>query len=369
MTAIETGVWILLDRIPVVAPWGLPTTWRQLDLILEGQGFDLGEVLQHAGSVLRTRTKKNQSITLLLGFPAEEKVGDRPSRAHWLAVGAVPLAHCQSKINGFRSTEASRQKLDAAVAKSPTKLNWIKTMNWSADQLRRRAPTTAKLSSAKIVLLGAGALGGVVADNLLRMGNRDLTILDGERLEVGNLTRHVLGLESVGRNKALALAGALNSSMIDGRVVGYATSFPPADPSVIEVLQAADVVVDCTGADEVLRQMADFAWGNEKIFVSLSVTWRAEGLLAYAASETAFPYHDAIHRFGDAGAPAPEPDESTMEGIGCWHPIFPATAEDMRLWGSIASRVIRDALQTPRRRFAYFRQIQDGQIQLVSSDV
>src|SRR5690606_13853379 len=142
-----------------------------------------------------------------------------------------------------------------AVAQSHSRLNWVRTMNWTSDQLRRRGPSSEQLASSRIVLLGAGALGSAVAENLLRMGNRDLAILDGERLEVGNLTRHALGLEAVGRNKALALAGALNSSMIDGHTIGYATNFPPSEASAIDALRAADVVVDCTGADSVLRRM------------------------------------------------------------------------------------------------------------------
>jgi molybdopterin/thiamine biosynthesis adenylyltransferase len=197
------------------------------------------------------------------------------------------------------------------------------------------------------------------------MGNRDLVILDGERLEVGNLTRHTLGIHAVGRNKALALADALNTSMIDGRTVGYASNFPPRDTDVIKVLRDADAVVDCTGADDVLRRLADFDWGTEKIFVSLSITWKAEGLIAYTASEASFPCVDAVERMASIKAPTPTPSESTMEGIGCWHPIFPATAEDMRLWAALGTRVIRRAIERPTRSLAYYRRHEDGQIELV----
>lgn len=365
----NTAVWILLDEIPLVEPWGLPTTWRQLNDVVGTLGVDLGEVLEFAGTRLRSRTRKKQEIALLLGFPAAERVGNPPDRVHWLALGPVPLRHRDSKANGFRSNEIARRKLDAALAKSPFKLDWMKSMNWSADQIRRRGPATQRVASAKIVLIGAGALGGAVAENLVRMGNLHMNILDAERVEVGNLVRHVLGLEAVGRNKAMALAAALNSSMIDAQAIGHATSFPPNDQGVIDALRAADVVIDCTGSDDVLRFMSGFEWGNEKVFVSLAVTWGAEGLLAFVASEASFPHHDAIERFQLAGAPVPDPQESTMEGIGCWHPIFPATAEDMRMWASIGSRVVRQAIEAPGRKFLYFRQRDDGQIRIERADV
>ncbi|MER9375432.1 ThiF family adenylyltransferase [Mesorhizobium sp. M0491] len=367
--SVQMGVWLRLDKIPVVRPWGLPTTWSELNALIAEQGFDLGEILHFAGVQLRKRTHKNESATLLLGFPVEERVGDGPSRLHWMAIGSVPLQHRHSKMNGFRPIEANRRMLDRAVAQSHGRLDWMRTMNWTSDQLRRRGPSSEKLGSSRIALLGAGALGGAVAENLLRMGNRDLVILDGERLEVGNLTRHALGLEAVGRNKAVALADALNSSMIDGRTVGHATNFPPSDESVIATLRAADVVVDCTGADDVLRRMADFDWGTEKIFVSLAITWRAEGLLAYTASEVSFPYFDAVERMASMETPSPARSESTMEGIGCWHPIFPATAEDMRLWAAFGTRFIRKAIESPSRTLSYYRQHEDGQIELVATNV
>lgn len=365
----QMGFWLRLNTIPLAGPWGLPTTWSELNALIAEQGFELEEMLDVAGMRLRKRTYKNKNVTLLLGFPAEERVGDEPSRMHWLAIGSVPLQHLNSKMNGFRRNEANRRMLDRAVAHSKKQLNWTRTMNWTSDQVRRRSPASEKLSSSKVVLLGAGALGGAIAENLLRMGNRDLCILDGETLEVGNLTRHSLGLEAVGWNKALALADALNSSMIDGRATGYATSFPPKDTSVIATLRAADMVVDCTGSDDVLHRMANFDWDKEKIFVSLAITWRAEGLLAYTASEVGFPYFDAVERLASLDTPSPAPSESTMEGIGCWHPIFPATAEDMRLWASFGTRIIREALDKPGRKLSYYRQQDDGQITLVHPNV
>lgn len=355
--------WIRLDEIPVMQPWGLPTTWLELSALLNLQGVDLASILGLAGAARRKRSHRAENHLLVLGFPVPEEIGATPSRLHWLAINRVPLAARHSVHRGFRPTEQTRLRIDGEIAASRTPINWIRTMNWAADQTRRRGPVNESLATSRIVLIGAGALGGPVAENFVRMGNTTMTIMDDERLEAGNLTRHVLGLEALGHNKAQALAAGLNSTMVDARVTGLAERFPPTSEVGMEALRNCDVVIDCTGSDETLRAMSEFDWRGEKLFLSLAITWGAEGLLAYAASETHFPAVDAIERFAQSPAPPVDPAKQTMEGTGCWHPVFPANAEDMRLWASIGCRFIRAALDDRRRSCVYFRQFADGRIE------
>lgn len=67
-----------------------------------------------------------------------------------------------------------------------------------------------RLAAATIVVVGVGALGNEVAKNLALLGIGRLLVVDGDRVEVSNLSRSVLFRETdVGRPKATVAAEAL----------------------------------------------------------------------------------------------------------------------------------------------------------------
>jgi hypothetical protein len=78
----------------------------------------------------------------------------------------------------------------------------------------------------------------------------------------------------------------------------------------------------------------------------LSMTWAAEGLLTWVSSGTALAAAEVIDRFstliGSLGQSARRAE--VMEGIGCWHPVFPANPADVQLWSGIGARVVLSAL-------------------------
>src|SRR5688572_11153576 len=82
-------------------------------------------------------------------------------------------------------------------------------------------------TTSSVLLIGGGALGGMVADLLVRGGLRHLTILDNDDLEAGNLGRHVLGMDNLGKGKAHALARKLNLSSPHANVESIHCVFPP----------------------------------------------------------------------------------------------------------------------------------------------
>lgn len=52
-----------------------------------------------------------------------------------------------------------------------------------------------------------------------------------------------------------------------------------------------------------------------------------------------------------------------MEGIGCWHPVFPASADDVRLWAAIGTKFIRRAVVERGRLCEHFVQDDYGAIE------
>jgi molybdopterin-synthase adenylyltransferase len=65
----------------------------------------------------------------------------------------------------------------------------------------------AKLAEVRITLCGAGALGSLLADNLVRQGVRCLTVIDDDRVEAANAGTQLYTREDAGAFKVEALRG------------------------------------------------------------------------------------------------------------------------------------------------------------------
>ena len=368
-TANVNSVWVLVPALPVFEPWRRPSTWAELTSVLAQQGIDLPQVMATAGTRYRSGKRPTASHRLLIGFPYASRVGGQPERLHWIAIGKMSLAGRTEMRDGFRPREESRQLWDRQLAQSNGALNWLRTENWSPDQLRSRGGAEPLVRNSKILVIGAGSLGSAVAENLCRAGALQLGVMDGETLAVGNLVRHALAMIDIGLNKATALVRNLNfvapGADLEPIPYNFEAQTATSIPAVADAIRDYDVVIDCTGSDDALDELAAFDWQNEKTFITLSMTWEAEGLLAFCARETRFPAIDAKHRFAAAGAPAVRHEDAPIEAIGCWNPVFPADADDVQLWAAHGSKFVRSAILDPRRRLAYFRRTNDGGTEVI----
>lgn len=362
-TRTTNAVWSVLPTLPVLAPWQAPRTWQELSHCFAQWGLSLPDLFSDIGRSVRALRKQRAPGLLLLGFPLENKIGDEPARIHWLALCLTGLSNTMTKRPGFRPTERNRRAWDREQPLSQEPIRWVRTQNWAADQLRTRGEAANDIRSKKVLIIGAGSLGSMIAENLMRIGVVSLGILDADLLQTGNLSRHALTMTSVGHNKAAALVEHLNRILPDASARSFSCAFPPESEAAKNSLRQYDVIIDCTGDDGVLKSLAAFDWQGEKIFISLAMTWRAEGLFAFAASETTFPVTDASSRFDASASPEIKIDESRIEGIGCWHPVFPARADDVQLWAAVGTKFICRVVSAPGRIYEYFKQMPDGTVE------
>lgn len=362
------AVWLALPSLPVDVPWQAASTWRQLSEQCHAMGVDLPSVIVAAGKRLRRmkRIPQREKLHLLLGFPISERIGEAPSRFHWLAIRDLSICGRAYARKGFQPKDEYRAEIDRAFSSRPTPLAWRRTANWASDQLRKRGEAEATLRSRSVLVLGIGTLGSAVSENLARMGVTDIGLMDFDRLAVGNLSRHSLSMAEVGTLKAISMAARLNSLMPDLRARAFSSAFPPT-PKDRAAIAKFDVIVDCTASDPALREIGRFSWGSEKLFVSLAMGWAAKSFFAYAAREAAFPAIDVADRFAKVAGFAGPSETGVMEGIGCWHPIFPASADDVQLWAAIGTKFIRSAAMNLERSCKVYRLTDSGEIE--STDV
>lgn len=106
-------------------------------------------------------------------------------------------------------------------------------------------PIQKALSALNVAVVGCGGTGSAVAEQLVRLGVRNLTLVDPDILTESNITRvYGSSMASVGKAKVEVL-GAHLSAMFPGvncrRIKGMVTM-----PEVAEALSCEDVVFGCT---------------------------------------------------------------------------------------------------------------------------
>lgn len=347
---ISHGFWLKLTETPVLTPWQAPATWGELRLAFEHQGINLDSLLHTAFKAFRQKDEIGRIA--LIGFPLPARLGDPPECMHWQALHLPELIPRDGQVRGFRHGHQriwphNRER----VLHNGTAAKWLPSENWHSDQLTTRGVLPMNLTSRKILLLGAGALGAAVAEMLVRAGVSRLLIVDGDLLKAGNLTRHTLDLRDLNDHKAAAVAKRLNQVSPQARVEAMNQSFPPANSDEKMRLTNCEVVIDCTGSDEVLQQMASFDWDSEKLFFSASMSLGARRLYCFAARGRSFPsesFRQQITPWLTRDFSENADTEMPREGIGCWHPIFPARADDVWMMAAVAVKQLEQTASFSR---------------------
>jgi hypothetical protein len=267
---------------------------------------------------------------------------------HWQALLLPVLSWGKKTANGFRTNELGYSRRDhIEVLTNTATVEWIQSENWHQDEISTRGRVAENLAGRRILLIGAGALGSVVGELLVRSGCREITVTDADRLTAGNLVRHTLSLNEVGMSKAKGMAHRLEQASPHASVICLSDGFPPTSTESLSVVNRAEIVIDCTASDDVLRQLEDFPWPSEKVFVSISLGFRSQRVFFFVANATSFPhaaYNDAIRPWLEREKSEYTSDDFPREGVGCWHPVFPARIDDVWMMGSAAVKLLEEAV-------------------------
>jgi hypothetical protein len=331
----EFGLWVRLNRPPTMPRWKAPMTWGDLFSTAAEQGVDLHKILDE----LMWTISDGDAHLMLIGFPIPSIVGGEPTEYFWQA---LQLSHIQSPLEpraGFRAGRVPSPTTGSlAQFRSDRNLLWIRSENWHQDSIATRGRCNDALVSAEVLVIGAGALGSAIAELLVRGGVTEVTIYDPDIVQAGNLVRHTLTLNDVGNRKAVALASRLNAISPWVRVSVIGDVFPPTDSAQINGLRSIDVVIDCSGENAVAAAMATFPWHQEKLFFSASLGLYAQRGFLFAARGDVFPIDKFFSllkpRLGEQRVEFAS-EQWPREGVGCWHPVFPARADEVWAIASI----------------------------------
>jgi proteasome lid subunit RPN8/RPN11 len=136
----------------------------------------------------------------------------------------------------------------------------------------------------RAVLVGAGAIGSHVADDLAREGRFEWTVIDDDQVLPHNLARHTAVSAQVTKPKAEIVAAHLNSILsgapiavpINVNLFGTAST----EEAVRRALDNAEIIIDTSASVVAARALSDGPFGGRRISVFFNPTGEAAVLLA-----------------------------------------------------------------------------------------
>lgn len=330
------GLWFRLEETPLLDPWKAPTTWGELREAVRRQGLNLDPTLRP----LIDRARDGAPHVLLVGFPIPAVVGGDLANMYWLAMQLPVIAIRNAPRRGFRPGREpvpDLSRLESFRDNEP--IAWLRSENWDRETTAARGQFPSALTEAEVLLVGAGALGSAIGELLIRGGVRRITVCDDDVLLAGNLLRHTLALSDIAGLKAAALAERLNAISPHAVVRSITHAFPPNDDASKAILRTVDVVIDATGEDAVARSLSLYSWNSPKLFASVSLGLFALAGFSFTAFAASFPFQEMLAALRPRLDQQKEDHGDTewpREGVGCWHPVFPARADEVWLLAAAA---------------------------------
>lgn len=96
---------------------------------------------------------------------------------------------------------------------------------------------------------------------------------------------------------------------------------------------------------DVLRVLNTFTGSNDGTIFSFSIGFNSTRLYCFAAQKNKYndlSFHESFRPWQDQEVDEMSSAEFPIEGIGCWHPVFPARADDVWLMASAAVKYIEN---------------------------
>lgn len=307
------GIFLFLKTPPVINKRFAVKNWSQLEQFVDQKFFDFLYSLDKG----TPQGKRPSILPLLIGY----EVGD--NEIHWQSI----LIESKEFPNyGVKSGTPDRTFIGKF---HDQQIIWAQTRNISYKYFFGRGTLNERFTKSKILIIGIGAIGSIVATTLVRGGCTSLNICDHDIKEPENLCRSEYLFITGITNKVQDLTQILTciSPFVDvcpfDKLTDF-TKFVFNDPSSFKVLEqvfnAYDIIFDCT-TDNDLAYIFDQLDIQSEI-INLSITNHAKNLVCVAKPN--------IYKWICDVFPIIDKDKSELYNpTGCWSPTFKASYNDI----------------------------------------
>lgn len=341
---LSKSPWVLLKNVPVLYDWQIPETWGELLSVCNLQGYDVKSILEESSKYLRDGIRH----LFIVGFPIPKYWFKEYEIIYWKAFLLPTLSYGKQIPKGFRSNQKGYWHRDITeILKPNLQINWIISENWSQDEISQRGQISKTVQRKSILLIGAGCVGASVAEIFVRSGIYNLSIADSDIFKIGNLTRHTLNLNSIGSNKCISLCSHLNSINPHADITPISKFLYLATDNETSYMNIEidnyDIIIDCTGEDDILEVFSNVEFKRPHYFISASVGFGAKRLYINMQNNIKlnfYEFYQFISPYIESDLQKIDDKILPRDGIGCWHPTFPARSDDIWMAASIAVKNI-----------------------------
>ena len=133
------------------------------------------------------------------------------------------------------------------------------------------------LADKKVVIVGLGSGGSPIALELARAGIGHFTLMDFDRLELGNISRHVCGVNDLGRYKTLAVRDQMLQKNPYADVSTLEINVNQALSQVEDAVAACDLLIVASDNDQSRFNLNQMSLNNNKVALYGRAITRAAG--------------------------------------------------------------------------------------------
>lgn len=295
----------------------------------------------------RAKGSNGRLIPIFLGYNTIEP------EIHWqvimLKIGEFPLEGVPERVLGRKTgnwkTELRSQEIKRAVSR-----------NCSYDLFFGRGVFHEKLTNAKIMIIGIGAVGSIVAKTLTRGGCKFIDIIDYDVKEAENVCRSEYTFMSGFTEKTAELQNILcdispfaNVNVLKDRYLDSGIKMYYTDQSCQENLKENlnfyDLILDCSTDNDLMFVLNKLKL--ETTILNLSITNHAKEMIG--------AFYPNMYRFvNNQFSNVLHNDVSDLYSpTGCWSPTFKASYNDINVLVQLAMKHLNklEILGKPKSNF------------------
>jgi proteasome lid subunit RPN8/RPN11 len=232
-------------------PFEYPSKFTDLYRALEQAGVSLA-LLVRLLRLVALMTDQGAPAHVVIGAPMRRKAAGEPLRQHLTVWEIEPDA--LATLRAYIAEEGeSTEARDAAVEwMAAAKISWCRVLENRPEVVYRRdiGTLSAQLLGKRILLLGCGALGSAIAEQVARAGAIAIGLADNGLVKPGLLVRQRYGDADIGRPKVDALCERLDALRLGCTLSVHRDSLKTAALSAFDITQW-DLVIDATASSAV----------------------------------------------------------------------------------------------------------------------
>lgn len=309
-----SGVYCILKEAPSIHGKFIIKRYKELERLMTQSQLDFLHTFEE-------HYKGDKGFfPLMLGYKIPE--GD----THWQA--AVMMMD-DMPIEGFKIGVGAQRQWHTRFLDE--KIYWAHTEDVSYRYFFGRGAMPLELAEKKMLVMGVGAIGSMVAVTLVRCGAKYIVLNDIDKKEPGNVCRSEYQFISGCGDKAFELMSVLwhisphvecgiESPVLDLGIKGLIGT-EDGRKAIAEKLNEYDIIFDCT-TDNQLMQVLDGV-GYRGRLVNLSITNHAQDLICVFSPSVSKTVNFIYRLLGR------DAERDLYNPTGCWSPTFMASYSDV----------------------------------------